>query len=100
VTRHIFLIALLSVLLPGTVLPGSRDAVAPRPFVTSLRAMPGAGRTMARIMRRVSECRPVRGVYIIPARRPKATVAFRSDVPLQDRLVLRPTGLRAPPLFA
>jgi hypothetical protein len=97
VRRHLFLIALLSVLLPGTVLHGSRDSVAPPPFVSSLRAMPGAGRAMARTQRSVTACRPVRGVYIVPARRPKATIAFREDTPLQDRILERPTGLRAPP---
>jgi len=38
---------------------------------------------MARTQRSVSACRPVRGVYIVPARRPKATIAFRKTLPFR-----------------
>jgi hypothetical protein len=100
VTRHFFLIALLSVLLPGTVLPVSRDAIAPRPFVSSLRSMPGAGRAMARTLKRSVAGQPVRGEYIVAARTPKAALPPPETTSLPDRFTPTPVGLRAPPAFA
>jgi hypothetical protein len=104
VSRHLFLIALLSVLLPGGLLPQElsqdRTADAARPFVVALRAMPGAARAASRTMRKSVVARPVRGVYMIPSRQPKALSALRPADPLPDRLLWRPSSLRAPPALA
>lgn len=103
-TRHLFLIALLSVLLPGGILPqdlpNDRRFDAAPPFVAALRAMPGAARAASRTLRKSVVARPVSGVYMIAARQPKALFALRSDVPLPGRLLWRASGLRAPPALA
>lgn len=101
VTRSFFLIALLSVLLPSGVIPAERMAMAAsRPFVSNLRAMSHAARSVARDTRRQVAVRPVRGVYLIPARRPKALSVIHQDTLLPDRPLWRPSNFRGPPRLA
>jgi hypothetical protein len=76
---------------------GDRSAVPPPPFVTALQTMPGAGRAASRSLRKAAATRPVRGVYMVPARQPKALSAPWANTTLPLRVLWRAAGLRAPP---
>lgn len=97
-SRHFFLIAFLTVLLPGSAMAADQRMVPPPAFVTALRAMPGAGRAASRSMRKIVAARPVRGVYLVPARQPKALRPPAEHVHLPAPA--RTAGLRAPPALA
>lgn len=100
-TRHLFLIALLTVLLPAGVSPAHRmDALEARPFVAALRAQPCAQRGITRTERRMVAAQPVRGVFLIPARRPKVLFPFQPNTRLPNRATPRAVLLRAPPTLA
>jgi len=90
------------VLLPGGILPGDlpdhRRSDAAPPFVAALRAMPGAARAASRSLRKTVVARPVRGLYLVPARQPAALFALRSDDPAPARPTWPPSALRAPPV--
>jgi len=91
------------VLLPGGVLPQelSQDRTAEaRPFVVELRGLPGAARAASRNVRKTVVARPVRGVYLIPARQPKSLFGPIAESSPPGRLLWRPSSLRAPPAFA
>jgi hypothetical protein len=90
----------LTVLLPGSAMAADRSLPAPPPFVTALRAMPGAGRAASRSMRKIVATRPVRGVYMVPARHPKSLYSPWANTALARRILWPSAGLRAPPLFA
>ncbi|HEY3267833.1 MAG TPA: hypothetical protein VGM37_12960 [Armatimonadota bacterium] len=100
-SRHFFLIALLSVLLPAGVSPARHaDLVAPQPYVAALRDHPCAQRCITRGERRLTAARPVRGVYLTPGRRPSALTPFRPDSRLPALATPRTPLLRAPPSLA
>lgn len=98
-SRRFFLIAFLTVLLPGSAMAADQRMVPPPAFVTALRAMPGAGRLASRSLRKMTAARPVRGVYLLPARQPKA-LRPPANLLLPARVLWRSPGLRAPPALA
>jgi hypothetical protein len=100
VSRHFFLIAFLTVLLPGSAMATDHAMVPPPAFVTALRAMPGAGRAASRSLRKMVAARPVRGVYLVPARQPKSLRSPWANTALPERALWRAAGLRAPPTLA